>query len=49
MLIAAIEVAKDSNASASTRATAAKDAVSDKIDQKKHETNAEVYKNKNDL
>ena len=31
------EVAKDSDASISTRATAAKDAVSDKIDQKGHD------------
>ena len=43
------EVAKDSHASVNTRATAAKDAVSDKIDQKKHETNADVHKNKADL
>jgi hypothetical protein len=31
------EVAKDSDASISTRVTAAKDAVSDKIDQKSHD------------
>lgn len=43
------EVAKDSHASTSARATAAKDAVHDKFDQKKHETNADVHKNKNDL
>lgn len=43
------DIAKDGNASASTRATAAKDMVGDKIDQKKHETKADVYKNKNEV
>ncbi|KAL9129169.1 MAG: hypothetical protein Q9217_002309 [Psora testacea] len=42
-------VAKDGNNSMSTRASAAKDMVSDKIDQKKHETNADLYDKKNDL
>lgn len=37
-------VAKDSNAHLSTRASAAKDAVGDKIDQTSHETKADVYK-----
>ncbi|KAG6014144.1 hypothetical protein E4U54_005772 [Claviceps lovelessii] len=38
------EVAKDSNASASTRLTAAKDAVGDKFDQKTHDAKADVHK-----
>ena len=33
----------------STRATAAKDMVGDKLDQKKHETNADVAQQKADL
>jgi hypothetical protein len=32
-----LDVAKDNDASLSTRATAAKDAVGDKLDEKKHE------------
>jgi len=68
------DVAKDGNASLNTRATAAKDMVGDKVDEKKHkvrsfarppllshttgsltisrpplQTNANLYKNKNDL
>ncbi|KAI0600372.1 glucose-repressible gene protein [Biscogniauxia sp. FL1348] len=38
------EVAKDNNASIGTRASAAKDAVGDKVDEKKHNTSAEVNK-----
>ncbi|CAG7554938.1 unnamed protein product [Fusarium equiseti] len=38
------EVAKDSNASLSTRATAAKDAMGDKIDESSHGTKADVHK-----
>ncbi|KAG6293768.1 hypothetical protein E4U09_002852 [Claviceps aff. purpurea] len=38
------EVAKDGNASAGTRLTAAKDAIGDKMDQKSHDTKADVHK-----
>ncbi|MCJ1226980.1 Glucose-repressible protein [Toensbergia leucococca] len=38
------QVAKDSQASLSTRATAAKDMVGDKIDEQKHNTSADVHK-----
>jgi len=38
------EVAKDSNASLGTRATAAKDAVGDKVDEQKHNRTADVNK-----
>ncbi|KAL5339923.1 glucose-repressible protein Grg1 [Aspergillus crustosus] len=38
------EVAKDNNADLSTRATAAKDALFDKKDEKVHDTRADVYK-----
>ncbi|KAI1466431.1 glucose-repressible gene protein [Daldinia caldariorum] len=38
------EVAKDNNANLSTRATAAKDALGDKVDEKKHNTSADVNK-----
>ena len=38
------EVAKDNNASLGSRATAAKDAVGDKFDEQKHNTNADVHK-----
>ncbi|KAG8671623.1 hypothetical protein FPOAC2_04971 [Fusarium poae] len=38
------EVAKDSNVAIGTRATAAKDALSDKVDEKGHEGKAEVHK-----
>lgn len=38
------EVAKDSNASLSSRATAAKDALGDKVDQSSHEAKADVHK-----
>ncbi|KAI1438344.1 glucose-repressible gene protein [Xylaria sp. CBS 124048] len=37
-------VAKDSDASIGTRASAAKDAVGDKIDEQKHDTSANVHK-----
>ncbi|OBT52147.1 hypothetical protein VE04_06209 [Pseudogymnoascus sp. 24MN13] len=37
-------VAKDSDASLSSRATAAKDAVSDKINETSHNTQADVHK-----
>ncbi|KAG9231889.1 glucose-repressible gene protein [Amylocarpus encephaloides] len=37
-------VAKDGNASMGSRATAAKDAVGDKMDQTSHETKADVDK-----
>ncbi|CAF9909095.1 MAG: Glucose-repressible protein [Heterodermia speciosa] len=37
-------VAKDSDASLGTRASAAKDAVGDKFDEQKHETKADVHK-----
>ncbi|MCJ1278452.1 Glucose-repressible protein [Puttea exsequens] len=41
------EIAKGhTNASVSTRATAAKDALVDKKDEKKHDTKGEVYANK---
>ncbi|KAL8737416.1 MAG: hypothetical protein Q9181_001695 [Wetmoreana brouardii] len=39
-----LEVAKDSNADIGTRATAAKDAVGDKVDEKKHDTSADLHK-----
>ncbi|KAH8766252.1 glucose-repressible protein Grg1 [Hyaloscypha finlandica] len=38
------QVAKDNDASLSSRATAAKDAVGDKFDQTSHETKADVHK-----
>ena len=38
------EVAKDSNASIGTRATAAKDALSDKVDENAHDGKAEAHK-----
>ncbi|KAL4722019.1 hypothetical protein ACLX1H_011214 [Fusarium chlamydosporum] len=38
------EVAKDGNAPLSTRATAAKDAIGDKADEKSHEGKASVHK-----
>ncbi|KAM5342599.1 hypothetical protein ACJ41O_013565 [Fusarium nematophilum] len=38
------EVAKDSNAPIGTRASAAKDAVSDKTEEKKHETKGDAHK-----
>ena len=38
------ETAKSSDASLSTRATAAKDSVGDKFDQKSHDSKAEVHK-----
>ncbi|KAI3573404.1 glucose repressible protein Grg1 [Fusarium oxysporum f. sp. albedinis] len=38
------EVAKDQNSSIGTRASAAKDAVSDKIDESKHDGKAEAHK-----
>jgi hypothetical protein len=37
-------VAKDSDASLTSRATAAKDAVGDKVDQTSHNTKADVHK-----
>lgn len=37
-------VAKDSDASLSSRATAAKDALGDKVDQTSHNTQADVHK-----
>ncbi|KAJ5633905.1 Glucose-repressible protein [Penicillium herquei] len=37
-------VAKDSDAGLGTRAQAAKDAVSDKVDETKHDTKADVHK-----
>ncbi|KAL2760526.1 hypothetical protein ACRALDRAFT_2096831 [Sodiomyces alcalophilus JCM 7366] len=37
-------VAKDSDASLGSRATAAKDAVGDKVDEQKHSTQADVHK-----
>ncbi|KAK0508581.1 hypothetical protein JMJ35_008857 [Cladonia borealis] len=41
------EIAKGhTNAGASTRMTAAKDALSDKVDESKHNTKADVYANK---
>jgi hypothetical protein len=39
-----IDVAKDGDASATTRLQAAGDAVGDKFDQTKHETKADVHK-----
>ncbi|KAM0355783.1 hypothetical protein ACHAPU_000170 [Fusarium lateritium] len=38
------EVAKSSDASISTRATAAKDAIGDKVDESTHDTKADVHK-----
>ncbi|KAJ5112371.1 hypothetical protein N7532_000416 [Penicillium argentinense] len=38
------EVAKDSNANVTTRASAAKDALGDKKDQFTHDTKADVHK-----
>ncbi|KAI1377256.1 glucose-repressible gene protein [Hypoxylon crocopeplum] len=38
------EVAKDNNASLGTRASAAKDAAGDKVDEKKYNTSADVNK-----
>ncbi|KAI1395960.1 glucose-repressible gene protein [Hypoxylon fuscum] len=38
------EVAKDNNANVGTRASAAKDALGDKVDEKKHSTSADVNK-----
>jgi len=38
------QVAKDSDASVGTRASAAKDALSDKVDQSTHDTKADVHK-----
>ncbi|PWN31404.1 uncharacterized protein FA14DRAFT_95294 [Meira miltonrushii] len=40
------EVAKDSNASLGTRAEAAKDALSEKIDEQKNSASAEINKEK---
>ncbi|KAM0799905.1 glucose-repressible protein Grg1 [Usnea florida] len=41
------EIAKGhTDASATTRLTAGKDAISDKVDEKKHDTKADVYANK---
>ncbi|CAI7572531.1 unnamed protein product [Penicillium pancosmium] len=40
------QVAKDDDAKLSTRATAAKDAIVDKKDEKSHDTKADVYKGK---
>ena len=40
------DVAKDNNASLGTRFEAGKDAVSDKVDEHKHDTSAEVNKQK---
>jgi len=37
-------VAKDSDASIGTRASAAKDSVGDKLDQKSHDASADVHK-----
>ncbi|KAI2643654.1 glucose-repressible gene protein [Xylaria nigripes] len=37
-------VAKDNDASLGTRASAAKDAVGDKIDEQKHDKSADVHK-----
>ncbi|KAL2818257.1 glucose-repressible protein Grg1 [Aspergillus cavernicola] len=38
------DVAKDSDAKLSTRATAAKDAIVDKKDEKSHDTKADVHR-----
>ncbi|KAG5925552.1 hypothetical protein E4U42_004177 [Claviceps africana] len=38
------QVAKDSDANVGTRLTAAKDAIGDKIEQKGHDTKADVHK-----
>ncbi|KAK0385383.1 hypothetical protein NLU13_7859 [Sarocladium strictum] len=38
------EIAKDSNASIGTRASAAKDALGDKMDESAHNNKAEVHK-----
>jgi len=40
------QVAKDSDASLSSRATATKDAVGDKVDESSHNTKADVHKGK---
>lgn len=40
------EVAKDSNADASTRLTAGKDAIGDKLNQSSHEGKSEAYSQK---
>jgi hypothetical protein len=40
------QVAKDDDAKLSTRATAAKDALVDKKDEKSHDTKADVHKGK---
>ncbi|KLU88306.1 glucose-repressible protein [Magnaporthiopsis poae ATCC 64411] len=40
------DVAKDNNASIGTRFEAGKDALSDKVDEHKHDTSAEVNKQK---
>jgi len=40
------QVAKDSDASLSSRATATKDAVDDKMDETSHNTKADVHKGK---
>ncbi|NRK29873.1 glucose-repressible protein Grg1, partial [Salmonella enterica subsp. enterica serovar Typhi] len=41
------EIAKgNTDANATTRLTAGKDAISDKLDEKKHDTKADVYANK---
>lgn len=39
-----LDVAKDNDASLSTRASAAKDAVGDKFDEEKHDTKSDVHK-----
>ncbi|KAI4598903.1 Glucose-repressible protein [Pestalotiopsis sp. 9143b] len=38
------QVAKDGNADVSTRLSAGKDAIGDKVDEKKHNTSADVHK-----
>ena len=43
------DIAKSNDASVSTRATAAKDAVSDKVDEKKHDNEATLAQKKADL
>ena len=49
-LVATVEanktVAKDSDASLSTRASAAKDAISDKFDEQKHQTKSDAFEEK---
>ena len=44
LLTASQSVAKDGNASLGSRATAAKDALGDKVDQTSHNTKADVHK-----